>query len=132
MRRFPLHGRLGTFSRRILAIVLAGQAIAIFFGALVAHGLDRAVDASRAPVVLWVGSAVALLALVGAASMGRPWGVTVGWLVQALTWAAAVVLPAMIGVAVIFTGLWLLLMAQGHRADAIIASRRGSDDGPTP
>ena len=97
-----------------------------------AHGLDRAGDGSRASSVLWVGTGVAVLSLVAAASMGRPWGVSLGWLVQVLTWVAALVLPAMLGVGLIFTGLWLLLMTQGHRADAIIAAREGDDGGPTP
>ncbi len=35
----------------------------------------------------------------------------------------------MIGVGVIFTGLWLLLMAQGRRADDIISARHDGDGG---
>ncbi len=131
MRRFPLYGPLGKFSWRMLSVVLAGQAVVIFFGALVANGLEQASGQTRGSTLLWVGSGLAVLSLLAAGSMRRPWGVTLGWLVQGLTWVAAVVLPAMIGVGVIFTGLWILLMAQGRRADDIIAARDAADDGPT-
>jgi hypothetical protein len=77
-------------------------------------------DGSR---LLWVGLGLALLALVAAGLQRRPYGVTAGWLVQALTWASALVVPAMVGVALVFTALWVLLLVQGTRVDALVAER---------
>ena len=55
--------------------------------------------------------------------MRRPYGITLGWLVQALTWASAVLVPAMVGVALVFTALWVLLLVQGTKVDRIVAER---------
>ena len=59
--------------------------------------------------------------------MRRPFGVTLGWLVQALTWASAVLVPAMIGVALVFTALWVLLLSRAARSTGSSPSAR-----PTP
>ncbi|MBD3784965.1 MAG: DUF4233 domain-containing protein, partial [Micrococcales bacterium] len=61
--------------------------------------------------------------LLASGLMRRPFGVTLGWLVQALTWASGVLVTAMLGVAVVFTALWVLLLVQGVRADALVARR---------
>ena len=56
--------------------------------------------------------------------MRRPFGITLGWVVQALTWASAVLVPAMLGVALVFTALWVLLLVQGTRVDRSWPSAR--------
>jgi len=48
--------------------------------------------------------------------------------VQALTWASALLVPAMIGVAVVFTALWVLLLLQGSKIDRIVAQRDADAD----
>ena len=129
MTRLPFYGRQGKFTFRLLAIVLFGQAIILSFFALVARGNaiadDRPDDGQR---LLWVGLGLALLALVASGLMRRPFGVTLGWLVQALTWASALLVPAMIGVAVVFTALWVLLLLQGSKIDRIVAQREADAD----
>ncbi len=138
-----LYGRQGKLTFRLLAITLGGQAVVLSFFALVARGQavadGRAADGGRA---LWVGLALALLALVAAGLMRRPVGVTLGWLVQVLTWASAALVTAMVGVALVFTALWVLLLVQGSRADALVAEREaeaepaepveGAHGGPAP
>jgi hypothetical protein len=49
--------------------------------------------------------------------------VTLGWLIQAATFASALVLPMMAIVGVIFTLLWVVCLWQGQRIDAIQAGR---------
>ncbi|HEX2706236.1 MAG TPA: DUF4233 domain-containing protein [Candidatus Lustribacter sp.] len=114
-----LYGTLGKFTWRMCATVLAGQSIVVFFGALVA----RAVGATRADTgatsYLVVGSALAVLCLLGAGLMRRPYGVTLGWALQAATFASAVVVPAMVVVGLIFTALWVLCLVQGRRLDSL-------------
>ena len=129
MSRLPLYGTQGKFTFRLLAMALFGQAIILSFFALVARGNaiadDRPDDGQQ---LLWVGLGLALLALVASGLMRRPFGVTLGWLVQALTWASALLVPAMIGVAVVFTALWVLLLLQGSKIDRIVAQRDADAD----
>lgn len=138
MSRLPLYGAQGKFTFRLLAMALFGQAIILSFFALVARGNaiadGRPDDGQR---LLWVGLGLALLALVASGLMRRPYGVTLGWVVQALTWASALLVPAMIGVAVVFTSLWVLLLLQGSKIDRIVAQREadepaGAATGATP
>ena len=124
MRALPLHGRQGKFTFRLLAVALLGQSVILSFFALVARGNAIAAgnpdDGDR---LLWVGLGLAGLSLVASALMRTPVGITLGWLVQVLTWASAVLVPAMIGVAVVFTLLWVLLLVQGRKVDRIVEER---------
>ena len=124
MTRLPFYGRQGKFTFRLLAIVLFGQAIILSFFALVARGNaiadGRPEDGER---LMWVGLGLALIALVSSGLMRRPYGITLGWIVQALTWASAMLVTAMIGVAIVFTALWVLLLIQGMKVDRLVAER---------
>ena len=134
MTRLPFYGRQGKFTFRLLAIVLFGQAIILSFFALVARGNaiadGRPEDGER---LMWVGLGLALIALVSSGLMRRPYGITLGWIVQALTWASAVLVTAMIGVAIVFTALWVLLLIQGMKVDRVVAERElvGADEPAT-
>ena len=119
MSRFPLYGVQGKFTYRLLAMALFGQAIILSFFALVARGIALADGhPAEARRLLWVGLGLAVLALVGCGLMRRPYGITVGWVVQALTWASALLLPAMVVVAVLFGLLWWWSLSAGARIDA--------------
>ena len=128
MSRLPLYGTQGKFTHRLLAMALFGQAVILSFFALVARGTaiadDRPDDGQQ---LLWVGLGLALLALLASGLMRRPWGVTLGWVVQALTWAGAVLVPAMIGVGLVFTALWVLLLVQGGKLDRLVAEREAAE-----
>lgn len=101
------------------ATVLAGQSIVIFFGALVARAIAASEGNAASGTYLWLGSGLAVLCLVAAGSMRRPFGVTLGWGVQVTTFLSAVVVPAMLLVGVIFAGLWVVCLWQGHRIDSL-------------
>ena len=123
MAALPLYGVSGKFTWRMGATVLAGQSVVVFFGALVARGIGAASDDRSAPAYLLVGSALAVLCLLAAGLMRRPYGVTLGWLLQVVTFLGAFVVPMMLAVGVIFTALWVLCLWQGQRIDAIQAGR---------
>ena len=134
MTRLPFYGRQGKFTFRLLAIVLFGQAIILSFFALVARGNAIAAgNPEEGERLLWVGLGLALLALVASGLMRRPYGITLGWIVQALTWASALLVTAMIGVALVFTALWVLMLVQGMKVDRIVAERElaGADEPAT-
>jgi hypothetical protein len=124
MTRLPVYGRQGRFTFRLLAVALLGQAVILSFFALVARGNAVAAgnpeDGDR---LLWVGLALSALSLVASGLMRSPVGIALGWLVQVLTWASALLVPAMLGVAVVFTALWVLLLIQGTKVDRIVAER---------
>ncbi len=129
MTRLPVHGTQGKFTFRLLAMAPFGQAIILSFFALVARGnaiADGRPDDGQQ--LLWVGLGLALVALVASGLMRRPYGVTLGWVVQALTWASAVLVPAMIGVALVFTALGVLLLLQGSKIDRIGAQREADEE----
>jgi hypothetical protein len=117
------HGTLGKFSWRMLAMVLAGESVIVFFGALVARAVASAGGDARSGTWLAVGSALAVLCLLAAGMMRRPWGVTLGWAIQGLTLISALVVPAMLLVGLLFLALWVLCMVQGARIDALQAQR---------
>lgn len=130
MRRLPLYGRQGKFTFRLLALALLGQSMILSFFALVARANAIAAgDPEGGARLLWVGLGLAGLALVAAGLMRRPFGITLGWLVQVLTWLSAVVVTVMLGVALVFTALWVLLLVQGMRVDALVRAREAATEG---
>lgn len=122
MRHLRLFGRTGKFTWRMLATVLVGQSILIFFGALVARGHARA-EGAEGDALLVIGSGLAVLAILAAGLMRGPFGLPLGWLVQVLTWVSAVQVPMMIAVGAIFTGLWVWCLVKGGQIDRLDAQR---------
>jgi hypothetical protein len=123
MAALPLYGVTGTFTWRMGATVLAGQSVIVFFGALVARGIGAATDDRSASTYLVVGTGLAVLCVLTAGLMRRPYGVTLGWLIQGATFLCAFVVPLMLAVGVIFTLLWVVCLWQGQHIDAIQAGR---------
>ena len=125
MRDLILHGSTGKFTWRMLATVLGGQSMVIFFGALVARALAASGDGdtTRSGTYLVVGTALAVLSIVAAGMMRRPWGVTLGWVVLLLTLASALILPMMLIIGLIFLALWVTCLVVGHRIDTEQAAR---------
>jgi Protein of unknown function (DUF4233) len=121
-RGAPAPGRL---TRRLASVTLLGQAMTVFFGALVARQLELAAggSAGRADAYFVGGCVLALFCVLVSGLLRRRAGIWLGWLAQVLTLASALVLPAMAVVAVIFGVLWWLCLTQGHRMDELTARR---------
>ena len=82
LRSLPFHGVPEKMTRRFAAVVIASQGLAVFFGALVARAIAAADRQSSASTFLILGSVIAVLCLLDAGLLRRPWGVTLGWVLQ--------------------------------------------------
>jgi hypothetical protein len=116
----------GTLTRRLCGVTLLGQSVSLFFGGMVAWQLGEVESDPRAMAYLWGGVVLAVLCLVAAGALRSRAGVVLGWVVQLLTLACALVLPAMLFVAAIFGGLWWLCLTRGLRMDRSNAERAGA------
>jgi len=127
MRSIIFYGPTGKFTFRMLATVLGGQAICILLGALVARAV-AATDEGSGPstAYLVVGLGLGALSIVAAGLMRRPWGVTLGWVVQALTLLSALVVPMMLVVGLFFLALWVTCLVKGSQVDAVVARREAA------
>jgi Protein of unknown function (DUF4233) len=123
MRGVVLYGSLGRFTWRMLATVLAGQGVVVFLGALLARGLAVADGDESGSARLWVGVGLAVLCFLAAGLMRHPFGVSLGWLIQAATVASAVVVPAMLGVGLVFLVLWVGSLVLCRRVEDQVAER---------
>ncbi|MDE9366260.1 DUF4233 domain-containing protein [Luteipulveratus sp. YIM 133132] len=124
--RLLVYGVGERMTRRFAAVVLAGQAFALFFGSLVAYAISRADGDSAHRTYLVGGCVLAVLCLLTSGALRRPWGVLLGWLLQAATLASAFIVPAMVVVALIFGALWVTALFQGNKMDQLTRDYPGS------
>jgi hypothetical protein len=121
MSALSFYGVPGKMTRRLLAVVIGTQGLAVFFGALVARSLAAvtapATGSNTSGTVMVAGSFLAVLCILDAGLLRRPWGVTLGWALQVATLASAVVVPVMLLVGLLFGGLWLTALVLGRNMD---------------
>jgi len=119
MRSLAFYGIPGKMTRRLVGVVIGTQGLAVFFGALVARALAAA-TATGSPAsgtFLLIGSLLAVLCILDAGLLRRPWGITLGWALQLATLACAFIVPAMLVVGLLFGALWLMALVQGRAMD---------------
>ncbi len=98
---------------RLLATCLVLEAFVVFFATLVATALSSVPDAT-----VWTAGAVLVVVCLLAAGLARrPGGVVVGWVVQGLVLATAVVVPAMAVLGLAFAALYGWFVVLGGRVD---------------
>lgn len=105
--------RQRTATEALLSIVLALEACLVFFAALAAFALDAL------SAVFALGGGVALIALfvVGARFVRYPFGVWLGWALQAVLIAAGILLPIMYIIGTGFLALWIYCFIKGRSLD---------------
>jgi hypothetical protein len=103
--------------------VLAFEAIVVLLAIPVA--LNFGVLADRTGLVVGGGVGLAVLLLLAIGTLRRPWGLTVGWVLQALVIASGFVVPAMFIMGAVFTVLWWAAIHYGRKGDAMKAARSG-------
>ena len=98
------------------SIVLACEALTVFLASLVAFGLDAVHPLP--PVVALIGGGVLFVAmLVTVGLLRRPWGITLGWVLQALLVATGFLVPAMFFLGAVFAAMWTYAIITGTRID---------------
>jgi len=117
MSTLPGYGVPDRMTRRLAGVVLGTQGLAVFFGALVARALAAARGSHTSGTFLIIGSLLAAGCILDAGLLRRPWGITVGWVLQVATLAFALVVPMMLLVGLLFGGLWLTALVQGRNLD---------------
>lgn len=99
--------------RAMAATVLVFEALVVFFASLVAKDLSGLSTAQA----VGGGAALAVLLLLGSGLLGRPGGYWIGSLLQVAVVATGVFVPTMIGVGLLFAGLWVAAVVIGTRID---------------
>jgi len=117
MSALTFYGVPGKMARRLLAVVIGTQGLVVFFGALVARSLAAVDGSDTSGSFLLTGSVLAVLCILDAGLLRRPWGVTMGWVLQIATFACAFIVPLMLLVGLLFGALWLTALVQGHAMD---------------
>jgi len=117
MSALTFSGVPGTMTRRLLGAVIGTQGLAVFFGALAARGLAAAKGSHASSSFLFVGSLLALLCILDAGLLRRPWGITGGWVLQIATLSCVFIVPVMLLVGLLFGALWLTALVQGCKMD---------------
>lgn len=112
----------------LLSIVLVLEVILVFFVALTAFGL-KAVE----PATAFVGGAVLVVVLIATTRLLRfPWGVWLGWVMQAVILATGFLLPIMFLVGAVFLALWIYCFVRGRQIDAQKAAFAASEQQSPP
>lgn len=121
-----VHGVGEKITRRFAGLVVGSQSLVVFLGALVAWAIAKSQHDAAHTSYLVIGIVLAILCIVAAGTLRRPWGVTLGWIVEIVTVLAGFVLPMMFVVGLMFVALWVTALVQGHKMDALTARREES------
>ena len=97
--------------RRLCSVVLGFEGLVVFFGTLVASRMSDHVSEGTA---LAVGGGVALACILATGLLRRPYGITVGWVVQGVVLATGAIVPAMFVMGLIFAALWVSALRIGQ------------------
>lgn len=119
IRRLRFTGIGEKKTRQLAGIAIGTQSLILFFGALVAWGMANANGSAHKNLYLWVGIGLAVLCLYASASMRKPLGIPLGWVLQAATLLTAVVVPGMIVAGLLFLALWITALVQGDKMDEL-------------
>lgn len=106
----------------LASIVLGFESVIMFLATLAVFGLK----ALPPFVALGGGAALCILLLATIPLLSRPIGIIMGWTLQGLILASALLVPLMLIVAVLFGTMWIYCMVKGARIDrenAELASR---------
>ena len=127
-RREPRRRRARGAAESLGSIVLGFESLIVFLGGLAVYGL-RALPAGVPPWWGIVGgSVVAVLMVLTAGVLRWRWGIALGWMLQLVVAASALLVPAMLIIAIIFGGMWAYATIKGASLDRRTARLRSSTE----
>lgn len=107
----------------LASIVLGFESVVVFLGGLVVYGL-KALPAGLEPwwgIVAGIVLAIAMIAV--APALRHPWGIGIGWALQAILALGAFLVPALGLVALVFGALYAYATIKGGELDRRNARR---------
>jgi len=116
-------------AEKLGAIVLGFEAIVVALGGLTIYGLRVLPEGVEPWWAIVGGGVVAVTMIVTAGLLAKRAGVVLGWILQVIVLASALLVPAMLVIALIFGGMWAYAMIAGGRVDRA-AARRSSGHEP--
>jgi hypothetical protein len=111
--RAPRARRRRTVRESICSIVLGFESVIMFLATLAVFGLK----ALPWPIALGGGAALCVLLLATIPLLNRPFGIALGWVLQAIILASALLVPLMLIVALLFGGMWVFAVIRGGMID---------------
>jgi hypothetical protein len=120
--------RTRSASESLLSIVLALEAILVFFVTLVVFRFGTV----PAAVAFGGGAALFVALLLVGRLLRYPWGVWLGWMLQAALIATGILTPLMYFVGAGFVAIWIYCFIVGRRLDRRTARLAAETDDTTP
>jgi hypothetical protein len=106
-----------TLAQKLGSIVLGFESIVVFLAGLTVYGLKALPEGIPPWWGIVGGSVLAVVMIALAGAIARPGAIAVGWVLQALVLASAVLVPTIALVALIFGGMWAYATIVGARLD---------------
>ncbi len=107
-----------TLVQKLGAIVLGSEALVVFLAGLTIFGLGALPGGVPQWWAVVGGAVVALMMILTAGMMHRRVAVPLGWALQGVVVLAAILVPAILIVALVFGGMWGYATIAGARIDA--------------
>lgn len=99
--------------RAMAATVLVFEALVVVFASLVAKDLSGLSTAQA----VGGGVGLAVLLVLASGALRSEWGYRIGSVLQVVVVATALVLPVMLGIGVLFAGLWVAALVIGTKIE---------------
>ncbi|MCK8465726.1 DUF4233 domain-containing protein [Microbacterium sp. KSW4-16] len=106
-----------TLVQKLAPVVLGFEAIVVFLVGLTIFGLRQLPEGVEQWWGIVGGAVLALVCILIAGMITKPWALTAGWVVQALVALSAFFVPAILLVVLIFGGMWAYATIGGARLD---------------
>ena len=110
--------RARSLTAKLGAVVLGFESIIVVLAGLVIFGLRVLPEAIPDWWAIVAGVVVALAMGLTTTVLDKPWGIWLGWVLQALVAASALLVPGIWLVVLIFGGMWTYAMIMGPRLEA--------------
>ncbi len=107
-----------TLVQKLGAIVLGFEAVVVFLAGLTIYGLGALPEGIPQWWAIVAGAIVSLLMILTAGLIQRRFAVLLGWGLQGVVALAAILVPAILVVALVFGGMWGYATIAGARMDA--------------